>query len=96
MTIDQPVGGDAVQRPPGQRDDWLSGGGEMGALMRATDWSQTKLGPVDAWPSSLKTMLGVLLGSRFPMLIWWGPDLLSILSNKRNTRIRKYITQVHD
>ena len=61
--------------------DLFAGGGEMGALMRATDWSRTRLGPVEAWPNSLKTMLGVVLGSRFPMLLWWGPDLLHLYND---------------
>src|SRR5690349_348288 len=59
----------------------FSGGGEMGALMRATDWSKTRLGPTENWPKSLKTMLGVVLGSRFPMLLWWGPDLLHLYND---------------
>jgi signal transduction histidine kinase len=53
----------------------------MGALMRATDWSKTGLGPVETWPTSLHTMLGVMLGSRFPMLLWWGPDLLHLYND---------------
>jgi len=61
--------------------DLFAGGGEMGALMRQTDWSKTKLGPVEHWPHSLKTMLGVVLGSRFPMLLWWGPDLLHLYND---------------
>ncbi len=61
--------------------DLFAGGGEMGALMRATDWTKTKLGPPENWPRSLKTMLGVVLGSRFPMLLWWGPDLLHLYND---------------
>lgn len=61
--------------------DLFAGGGEMGALMRATDWSKTRLGPVERWPQSLKTMLGAVLGSRFPMLLWWGPDLLHLYND---------------
>ena len=49
--------------------------------MRATDWSKTRLGPVEGWPKSLRTMLGVVLGSRFPMLLWWGPDLLHLYND---------------
>ncbi|HTM44632.1 MAG TPA: response regulator, partial [Polyangiaceae bacterium] len=49
--------------------------------MRSTDWSKTKLGPVELWPQSLKTMLGVVLGSRFPMLLWWGPELLHLYND---------------
>jgi len=57
------------------------GDSEMAARMRATDWSTTGFGPVDTWPQSLKTMLGVVLGSRFPMLLWWGPDLLHLYND---------------
>ena len=35
--------------------DCLSGGGAMGALMRATDWRKTPFGPVEDWPQSLRT-----------------------------------------
>ena len=52
--------------------DCLAGGGEMGALMRATDWSRTALGPVDGWPQSLRTALSMLMNSGFPMYIAWG------------------------
>jgi hypothetical protein len=62
-------------------NDPFAGGGEMGALMRSTDWSKTGLGPTEAWPRSLKTMLGVVLGSRFPMLLWWGPNLLHLYND---------------
>jgi signal transduction histidine kinase/HPt (histidine-containing phosphotransfer) domain-containing protein len=61
--------------------DWLVGGGDMAALMRSTDWSKTVLGPIESWPNSLRTMLGVVLGSRFPMMIWWGPDLLNFYND---------------
>ncbi|MDQ2890861.1 MAG: response regulator, partial [Gemmatimonadota bacterium] len=49
-------------------------GGEMGALIRARDWSSTAVGPVDHWPQSLRTALSMLLESRFPMYIAWGTD----------------------
>ena len=35
------------QEEPQQAVSFLSGGGEMGALMRSLDWSQTPLGPVE-------------------------------------------------
>ena len=49
--------------------------GEMAALMRAKDWSTTPLGPVDTWPQSLRTVVRVLLTSRFAMWMGWGPEL---------------------
>jgi len=56
-------------------DECLAGGGEMGALMRSIDWANTPLGPVANWPASLRTMVTVVLGNRFPMCIWWGQEL---------------------
>jgi hypothetical protein len=66
----------ATEDGPGQIDNFLSGGGEMGARMRGFDWSKTSLGPVDSWPQSLRTAVSICLSSRFPMVIWWGPDLI--------------------
>jgi PAS domain-containing protein len=55
-------------------DDCLTGGGAMGAMMRAVDWSRTPLGPVASWPPSLRTVLSVMLESRIAMAIAWGPE----------------------
>ena len=46
----------------------------MGAMMRAFDWSRTPIGPVEAWPQSLRTSVSILLESKFPMYIAWGAD----------------------
>ena len=54
--------------------DVLTGGGEMGALMRTVDWSKTSVGPIAGWPQSLRTALSILLETGFPMYIAWGPD----------------------
>jgi signal transduction histidine kinase/DNA-binding response OmpR family regulator len=51
---------------------FLAGGGEMGALVRAMDWSQTAVGAIESWPQSLKTAVSICLGSRHPMVVWWG------------------------
>ena len=55
--------------------DFLSGGGQMGALMRAHDWSSSPLGAPATWPQSLRSVVGLLLGSKFPMFVAWGRDL---------------------
>ena len=49
---------------------FLSGEGEMAALMRAKDWSATPLGPPGTWSQSLRTVVSVMLANRFPMLLW--------------------------
>ncbi|KRD10256.1 PAS domain-containing sensor histidine kinase [Flavobacterium sp. Root901] len=54
--------------------DFLAKGGEMGELIRAKDWSTTPVGSVDTWPQSLRTTLGILLNSKFPMFLFWGPE----------------------
>ena len=54
--------------------DFLTGGGEMGERMRALDWSRTPLGPAASWPQSLKTIIRVMLDSRYAMWMLWGPE----------------------
>ena len=66
---------------PDQAVSFLQGGGELGALIRAKDWSATQLGPIETWPQSLKTTLGILLNSRYPMFVFWGPHLIKIYND---------------
>ncbi|HEY0043025.1 MAG TPA: PAS domain S-box protein [Allosphingosinicella sp.] len=54
---------------------FLSQGGEMGARMRAHNWSKTPLGVPEDWPQALKTAVGILLSTKFPMFLAWGPEL---------------------
>jgi PAS domain S-box-containing protein len=56
--------------------EFIQGGGEMGALMRAHDWTATSLGPPETWPQPLRTTVRLLLNTVHPMYIWWGPELL--------------------
>lgn len=55
---------------------FISGGGESGALIRSIDWNKNPLGPIDQWPQSLRTTLSIILNSKFPMFLFWGPDLI--------------------
>ncbi|GAB4195856.1 MAG: hypothetical protein Fur006_42730 [Coleofasciculaceae cyanobacterium] len=61
--------------------DWLIGGGEMGEIIRAMDWSQTPLGAIASWPQSLRTTVSILLNSRYPMFIFWGSKLVKIYND---------------
>jgi PAS domain S-box-containing protein len=54
---------------------FLERGGEMGRRMRAFDWAATPLGPPQGWPQSLRTVVRILLDSRYAMWMLWGPDL---------------------
>jgi signal transduction histidine kinase len=62
-------------------EEFLVGGGEMGALMRSIIWSQTALGPVSSWPQSLRTTVSTCLNSRFPICVWWGPELVMLYND---------------
>ncbi len=60
---------------------WLTGGGEMGALIRSMDWAATPLGPLRDWPQSLRTSVSLCLSSTFPILVAWGPDDIQIYND---------------
>ncbi len=62
---------DAINEVPA----FLSGGGEMGALMRSHDWSATPFGPIESWPQSLRAMVGACLNSPLLGTVLWGPEL---------------------
>src|SRR5918993_3533354 len=47
----------------------------MGALIRAHDWSTSPLEAPSTWPQSLRSVVGLLLNSKFPMFVAWGPEL---------------------
>ena len=51
------------------------GTGELAGLMRAHDWAGTPLGTPDTWPQSLKTVVRILLTSRYQMWMGWGENL---------------------
>ena len=53
---------------------FLDGGGEMGAAMRGHDWSRSSLGNPAYWPAPLASMVNMMLSSKFPMFILWGPE----------------------
>jgi signal transduction histidine kinase len=55
--------------------------GEMPARVRAFDWASTSLGAVGAWSLSLRALVSTILGSRHPMFLWWGPDLIQIYND---------------
>jgi len=60
---------------------YLQGGGEMGELTRAYNWSGTIIGAPDTWSQSLLTTVSIILSSRFPMFLWWGPDLIQFYND---------------
>ena len=77
----QSLSGAAARRQKSQSRDWLVGGGEMGKLIRAKDWSKTPLGPIESWPQSLRTTVSLCLASNFPIALVWGPKHVQIYND---------------
>lgn len=53
----------------------------MGELMRAKNWAASPLGPTEAWPPLLKSIVRVMLSSSHPMFLWWGPELIQLYND---------------
>ncbi len=56
-------------------------GSELSALVAAGNWAAGPLGDPQEWPQSLRTAVGICLSSRFPILLWWGPELVMIYND---------------
>lgn len=61
--------------------DFVVGDGGLAEAIRSKQWSDTALGALDTWPGALRTAVGLCLGSMFPALVCWGPDLLQIYND---------------
>lgn len=74
----------------------------MGELIRSYDWSATPLGPPEQWSQSLKTLVRLMLSSRQPIWLSWGPEqtylyndpYLSIIGGKHPRALGKPFKQV--
>jgi signal transduction histidine kinase len=53
----------------------------MGERIRAFDWATTSLGPVEAWPQSLRSAISILLPSKAQIVLFWGRDLITLYND---------------
>lgn len=60
---------------------FLKDGGEMGHRVRNYNWAETILGEPHTWPDSLTTSVNIVLGCSFPMLLWWGGELIQFYND---------------
>jgi PAS domain S-box-containing protein len=60
--------------------------GRMADLLRSKDWSASPLGHPADWPPALRSAVTLLLDSRFPMCVAWGPEL-ALIYNEAYARI---------
>ncbi|MFD6568502.1 ATP-binding protein [Micromonospora profundi] len=61
--------------------DLFTDGGHAGRLMARLDWAGTPLGPVAGWSQSLRSAVRIVLSSRYPMLLLWGPDFTQLYND---------------
>jgi PAS domain S-box-containing protein len=59
----------------------ISADGENASLIRNFDWSKTPIGPIGQWPQSLTSTIKTILGSRYPMILLWGDELLQFYND---------------
>ncbi len=67
----------AQEVPPALSDDVVASfadGGECGAQLARLDWARSTVGHPSTWSPVLRTAVGIVLSSRHPLIIWWGPD----------------------
>lgn len=53
----------------------------MKTRVNAMDWSQTAIGVQETWPVALRMQVDFLLANRFPMVLFWGPNFISIYND---------------
>ncbi|WP_394558297.1 ATP-binding protein [Aquipseudomonas alcaligenes] len=58
--------------------NWLSSSGTMAERIRNYAWSSSTLGPIENWPSVLRTAVALCLESRFPQAVMWGSELITL------------------
>ncbi|XVS62159.1 SpoIIE family protein phosphatase [Actinosynnema sp. CA-299493] len=83
---------DAGHRASAAAVDVFAADAEVGRDLAVVDWAATPLGPPVEWHQSLRTAVSILLSSRFPMWLAWGPELTFFCNAayRRDTLGRKY------
>jgi PAS domain S-box-containing protein len=60
---------------------WLRSHSSIANLIRTMSWEDCSLGSPDQWPAALRTALNLILDSKFPAYIWWGPDNINLYND---------------
>jgi PAS domain S-box-containing protein len=74
--------------PQGRGASRIIGSGEMADSIRKFDWDSNLLGPIEAWSDTLVTTVNLVLASRHPMFLWWGPELIQFYNDGYRPSIR--------
>ncbi|HJW57934.1 MAG TPA: EAL domain-containing protein [Burkholderiaceae bacterium] len=60
---------------------FLAQDSEVASVLRSFDWARCALGAPESWPPTLIALVSNILASRVPMMVSWGPSLLSIYND---------------
>ncbi len=63
------------------RPEFLNAPGELPELIGRHPWAATSLGPIETWPQSLRTVVGLILRSAVPIVLLWGEDGVMIYND---------------
>jgi len=66
---------------PASDDPVFLGESAMAGRLRRFAWESSPLGPAAAWPTELRSACRICLTSRFPMIVWWGPQLTFVYND---------------
>jgi signal transduction histidine kinase len=80
MTMGRAQAGARITRTE-TADTLFRGPGELRARCRELDWGATALGPVADWSMALRTVVRMLMASRTPMFLWWGPERVQLYND---------------
>jgi hypothetical protein len=53
----------------------------MADRIRQFPWETTPIGPISHWPEALLFTVNMILESRFPMLLAWGPEMIILYND---------------
>lgn len=48
---------------------------------KSVDWTSTRLGPIEDWPSNLRAMANLIMASPHPASLYWGPHFVTIYNS---------------
>jgi PAS domain S-box-containing protein len=60
---------------------FLSGGGDLAALIDAHDWWRSPLGPPEGWSPTLKAAAAMMLPADSQIVLFWGPEFVALYND---------------
>ena len=59
----------------------IVGDSELASRIRAHNWSETPLGPIEGWSETLLATVNLMLHSPFPAVLLWGPEMVFLYND---------------